>query len=103
MERIKLHLHSAFNLSDAKVAVMLPTFIMTLQSHMDKIEELLASSDFLELGKAGHTMKGALLNLGLKELADIAYTIERQGKAQDIATDFRALVTSLRQGIDAIR
>jgi len=103
MERIKVHLRSAFNLPDDKVATMLPAFLVTLQGHMGKIEELFAAADLVELSKAAHTLKGALLNLGLKELADIAYTIECRGKAQDIATDFQDLVSQLRQGIDAIR
>ncbi len=103
MERIKVHLRSAFNLPDDKVATMLPTFLVTLQGHMGKIEELFATADLVELGKAAHTMKGALLNLGLQDMAAIAHTIELRGKAQDSGADFAALVRELRLGIDTIK
>jgi len=103
MERIKAHLRTAFNLPDDKVAAMLPTFLTTLQGHMKKIEELHATGDLTELGKAGHTMKGALLNLGLHDMAATAHAIELGGKAQDSATDFAALINELRRGIESIR
>lgn len=78
---------------------MLPSFLETLATHMSNIESALKTSDLLLLGKAGHTMKGALLNLGLVDCAQIAMEIEEKGKSGDTSVDFVALVTDLKQNL----
>ena len=95
--RIKDYLKKQFNLESQQIDSMIPGLINTLSNHMENMEKVLASGDLEQLGKAGHTMKGALLNLGLKECAEIAYDIELKGKAQDATADFEKLVASLRE------
>jgi len=79
---------------------MIPGMVATLASHMDNLEKAFYADDLEQLGKAGHTMKGALLNLGLSECAEIAFEIERNGKSAEHSTDYQALVSSLREKID---
>ena len=81
---------------------MLPNFMATLSSHLGKIESAMESGDLITLGKAGHTMKGALLNLGLDESAEIAKEIELKGKAQDVAVNYHALIEDLRRKLEIL-
>lgn len=76
---------------------MMPSFLSTLGEHMETLEDALGDSDLLRLGKAGHTIKGAFLNLGLQECAQIAIDIELSGKAGDSSVDYRAKIDSLHQ------
>ncbi len=96
IDQIKLYLCDQFQLSPEQVGEMLPIFIVTLSSHMQNMERLLRENDLMALGKAGHTMKGALLNLGLSDCAQLAMQIEEKGKAGDPYTDYAALVADLR-------
>ncbi len=99
IDQIKLYLCDQFQLTPEQVGEMLPTFIITLSSHMQNMERILQEQDLMALGKAGHTMKGALLNLGLSDCAQLARHIEEKGKAGDHCTDYAALVADLRKRI----
>ncbi len=95
------HLLRAYMLSDEKIEFFLPRFLNTLQEHLVKLQQPLQMNNLKELRKAAHTLKGALLNLGLKELADIAYTIEKAAGAEHSAFDFQALYTQLYDEISS--
>lgn len=96
MEQIQAYLCEKFHLPEDQVAEMLPKFMETLVSHMEKLHSATLSGDLERIGRAGHTMKGALLNLGLNDCADIAFDIERFGKEHDSSVDYAILVNELR-------
>lgn len=81
---------------------MLPRFISTLAGHMTKLEQVLDEGDSKGLGKVGHTLKGALLNLGLLECAELARIIEQHGKQCDTSFDYTTVVGQLREKIDRV-
>ncbi len=99
---IKVYLGNQFSLSEAQVTVMLPDFIDTLANHMGVLDRDLNEGDLEALGKSGHTMKGALMNLGLHDCATLALQIEMGGKAGDDAVDFATILDELHQVIDQI-
>lgn len=98
---IRQHLKTAYLLSDEKTDEVLPVFYGALLSHLHHLEEVLAAGDLQQLGKTGHTVKGALLNLGLPDLAALAYTIEKKGKENDKTTNFVSLVTQLKREVES--
>ncbi len=102
VNQIKTYLCQQFNLGDEQVKEMMPSFISTLAGHMSNLEKALQSGDLKVLGKSGHTIKGAFLNLGLSECAEIALQIERRGKEEDRSADFAKMVARLREKIDVI-
>jgi HPt (histidine-containing phosphotransfer) domain-containing protein len=95
-ERIRNYLLNQFNLPAEQIDTMIPGFITSLAEHLAKLEEVFHSGDLERLGKAGHTIKGALLNLGLHECADLAYEIEKKGKRQQGDSELERLFTKLR-------
>jgi HPt (histidine-containing phosphotransfer) domain-containing protein len=92
---IKQHLKTAYLLSDEKTETMIPVFANTLRSHMNRLAELAADGDMEQLSRASHAVKGALLNMGLADLAQTAHTIEKQAKKGDRTVDYLALVNEL--------
>jgi histidine phosphotransfer protein HptB len=102
INQIKSYLFNQFSLSEEQVSEMLPSFLFTLSEHMTSLEKAFASGSLEVLGKSGHTIKGAFLNLGLADCAEIAQQIERRGKAGDRTTDYARLVADLRAKIDVI-
>lgn len=96
-KQIREHLVAQFSLSEEQIEKMLPSFLATLAGHLEALEQSLQSNDLQRIGRAGHTIKGAFLNLGLKDCAGIAQHIEEQGKAEDLSTDYRRLVGQLRR------
>lgn len=99
IHQIKTYLCEQFQLSQDQIGEMLPNFILTLATHMQNMERVLSENDPMALGKAGHTMKGALLNLGLSDCAQVAFHIEEKGKSGDRMTDYAALVADLKERI----
>lgn len=94
-QTIKDHLKRQFNLPIEQIELMLPSFIDTIDSHMAKLQEAWTKGDLVLLGRAGHTIKGAFLNLGLDECAQIALRIEERGKAGDPSEDYNKLIHQL--------
>ncbi len=99
IQAILNHLHNAYMLDDEKIKDVLPRFLDTLIAHLDSLQQPLEAMNLTELGKAGHTLKGALLNLGLLDLADVAYAIEQQCKTEDTTADYQVMVQRLQREI----
>jgi HPt (histidine-containing phosphotransfer) domain-containing protein len=102
IQGIKVHLARQFSLPMEQLEMMIPGFISTLETHMRNLDGALLDNDPQLLGRAGHTIKGAFLNLGLEDCASIAIQIEERGRAGDKETDFKALVEELRLKIAPI-
>lgn len=102
LDQIEGYLCEKFQLPQEQVVEMIPNFIIALSSHMDNLDGALESGDLVMLGRAGHTMKGALLNLGLLDCVDIAMEIEQKGKARDTSVDYRAMLGDLRKNLDSL-
>jgi HPt (histidine-containing phosphotransfer) domain-containing protein len=97
--RVKQHLQTAYLLSEERAESMIPVFITTLRSHMDRLSELAESGDLEQLGRASHAVKGALLNIGLSELAETASTIEQQCKTGTPSLDYRTKIAELHTSV----
>ena len=102
IQHIKAYLTEQFNLPGEQIDMLLPSFIATLGTHMQNLERALHENNPASIGKVGHTIKGAFLNLGLKDCADIALSIEEMGKAGDHAADYKQLVEDLRCKINSV-
>lgn len=99
---IKKHLAEQFNLPPEQIELLMPSFISTLQTHMNNLFQALEGDNPHAIGELGHTIKGAFLNLGLEECAAIALTIERRGKAGDHLANYRQLYDELQNTLRSI-
>lgn len=70
-----------FTLPEEQIKRMIPGFLDALRSHLSLLKEALESGDKQDMGKKAHTIKGAFLNLGLENCAEIALAIEINSKA----------------------
>jgi histidine phosphotransfer protein HptB len=102
IQHIKAYLKEQFNLPCEQIDMLLPSFIATLGTHMQNLESALHENNPTSIGKVGHTIKGAFLNLGLEDCADIAHCIEERGKAGDHAADYKQLFEDLRRKINPV-
>lgn len=102
IEEIKEYLSKQFNLPPEQIEKMMPSFIETLIEHMKNLEVAYKEDNLMKLGKAGHTIKGAFLNLGLHDCAEIAYEIELSGKAEDTSLDYGAKISSLQRQLEPV-
>jgi len=96
VESIRLHLSEHFNLPLEQIEMLLPSFIAALGTHMSNLENALVEKNPVLLGKVGHTIKGAFLNLGLQDCAQIALVIEEKGRNGGNIGDFGKLIEDLR-------
>ena len=85
-----------FGLPDQQLEGMIPVFIETLREHFVALEAAVAADNLEQTGRAAHTIKGALLNLGLGECAEMAADIERNAKAASMKTDYQELVGKIQ-------
>ncbi len=99
IQQMRSYLLEKFQLPDEQVDEMLPKFISMLVSHMNNIDKAVHEGDLIVIGKAAHTMKGALLNLGLHDCAEVARDLEEKGKSQDSSVDYPALAGNLRANL----
>ena len=96
---IREHLSTAYLLPEEKIETVLPRFLASLQDLIQDLERTAETESREALGRAGHTMKGALLNLGLKELAAIAFVLEQSGRTADLEQDCAQIIAELKKEI----
>ncbi|MDD2465072.1 MAG: Hpt domain-containing protein [Desulfobulbus sp.] len=96
LQTVKEHLKSAYLLNEEKIESMIPIFLATLHTHMNRLADLAISGDTTQLGQASHAVKGALLNIGLLDLAETAYAIEKQCKSGSCPENCQEMITELQ-------
>ena len=102
LQTIKDHLRSSYLLSEEKIEAVLPKFLETIRTLMKELEQLIDAEQNEALSRKGHAMKGALLNLGLHNLADKAFRIEKHQEKDRTGADCRQLVDELKQEVGKI-
>ena len=93
--KIKNYLSQQFGLPDEQIEVMMPEFRKTLSEHMSSLTSAYQRDNFSALKDAAHTMKGALLNLGLSESALLAQKIEVESGAGNTLIDYSSLINEI--------
>jgi HPt (histidine-containing phosphotransfer) domain-containing protein len=99
---IKNHLRCAYLLTDERIDELMPRFIATLVSLVHDLEKITIDNNFKDINRIGHTMKGALLNLGLQQLAEKAYGIEKIDPSETEQQLVAQLVDELKKEIEKI-
>jgi two-component system, sensor histidine kinase and response regulator len=83
------------------LAEIVNLFLETYPELLSEIENAVSIKDAVALGRAAHTMKGAVANFGARAVVDQATTLEMMGKsgdlesADDAAQSLRALMEKL--------
>lgn len=93
--QIKLYLSQRFSLPEEQIELMLPEFKKTLSSHMENLEKVSRQDRLDDLQKAAHTIKGAFLNLGLSDCAELAKKIEGGAAGKDKSINYSALIDNM--------
>jgi HPt (histidine-containing phosphotransfer) domain-containing protein len=99
---IKTHLRTAYLLQEEKIHVLLPQFLQSLQALMHNLEQIAATECQEDLGRASHAIKGALLNLGLMELAAVAFALEQNCRSTAPERDSAEIISELKEEISKI-
>lgn len=74
---IRTHLSSSYLLTEEKIESVLPRFLESLQGLIHNLDNIARTETDEAVSRAGHAVKGALLNLGLNDLAEKALAIEK--------------------------
>lgn len=96
--RVKEHLCRVYDLSLDEVHELFVLAHQTVLDTMARLESSCKTGSAVELGDAAHMLKGALMNMGLTELAVIAKNLETAG-AQSRIEDARRLFADLQNKI----
>lgn len=99
---IREHLSTAYLLPPEKIETVLPRFLESLQALIFNLERAAETDSRETLGRVGHTIRGALLNLGLKELAAIAFVLEQNSRTADLEQDCAGVIAELKKEIAKI-
>jgi len=99
IDGVRKYLVEQFELTDEQIEGMLPIFIDTLHGHMKELGKLAGEDDFQGMNKMAHTLKGALLNLGLKDLADTALILEKFDPQIESAEKCTSMIEDLNNQI----
>jgi HPt (histidine-containing phosphotransfer) domain-containing protein len=98
--QIKNHLRQHFALPEEQIELMLPEFKKTLSQHMSGLLSAYRQENLIDLKNAAHTIKGALLNLGFSESAQLAQTIEMESAAGNNMINYSSLIDTIKSNIN---
>jgi len=92
------HLKDLYKLDDDQIALLLTKAMGTLESDVKALLDAMEAKDVEQLQKTAHSLKGALLNLGLEELSDQAKRIEQISSLTNV--DNQKIVLSFVKFLD---
>jgi len=81
-QRVKKHLCQAYGLGMNDVEELYELGCQTVLDTRGRLEGAFSRNDIHELTEASHMLKGALFNMGLAELGEMARKLELAGKAE---------------------
>ena len=103
LDMIRAHLKKQFGLSEAQINSMLPSFLSTLAGYMEELGTHFSEGNREEVGRVAHTTKGALLNLGMHNQAELAKEIELRAKAGDDLIELESTFRRLQADLEMLR
>jgi signal transduction histidine kinase/CheY-like chemotaxis protein len=86
-----IYLKQELGVDDEQVTNILSTLSLPLKETLWSVEKAHQEQNLTAIAKAAHSLKGALLNLGLNELADLAKTIEMSSATGEKVTHKKRL------------
>ncbi len=98
LSSVKNHLSSVYNLNDDQIDNMVVHAGKTLSENLLSAASALENNDFHKLGMSAHSIKGSLLNLGLRDAAERARIIEISAK-EERDVDFAILLSQLKEDL----
>jgi histidine phosphotransfer protein HptB len=99
-EQVREYLRRRFGLPDEQIDVMMPDFKKTLAQHLSVLISAQHQGDVVGLKEAAHTMKGALLNLGFSDSAQLAQKIEKESVAGNTVIDCSLLISDIEKAVN---
>jgi CheY-like chemotaxis protein/HPt (histidine-containing phosphotransfer) domain-containing protein len=101
LERIRCHLEATYAFTPEQIGHLLEVSLKSLSTTLTQAEQALNSNDIETLAARCHSLKGTLLNLGLREQAVLAAELEQE--AGKISPDERQnLLNNLSQSLGTI-
>ncbi|RWX46520.1 Hpt domain-containing protein, partial [Candidatus Electrothrix marina] len=77
-DEVMQHLMKHFELEREDAQTVLSTYAESLAQGLVDLRKHMESGDGTEEGRQAHAMKGGLLNLGLSQLAETAFVLEKE-------------------------
>ena len=85
------HLKRELGMDNEQITGILKTLSLPLKATLRSVDEAHQQQNLKAIAETAHSLKGALLNLGLDELAELAKTIERSATAGEKITHKKRL------------
>ena len=101
LEQVCKHLMKNFGLEMEEAESVLEVYADSLKENLLHLQQTLDNGEQVEGGRQAHALKGALLNLGLPDLADIAFILEK-GLPKEITDEYQDMVTTLTDTLQVL-
>lgn len=102
LETMRRHMQEFYLLDEKQVDEVLPGCLNTLFEHIHTLETLQQEGDAAALAKASHAVRGALLNLGLFDLAEYVCLVEARCEELCDLPACRSLLATLREKLQPL-
>jgi len=97
-QQAQAYLKAELSMGDEQVLGILKALSVPLKTTLHSVEDAYKEKNPIGISEAAHSLKGALLNLGLDELAEVAKTIE-----QSATSTKTAIKKQIEQDLDYLR
>ncbi len=99
LDTIRDHFRQTYGLPDDKIEFLVASSSVSINESLDAAESALASDDLDGLAAAMHKMKGSLVNMGCKAMAELALTIEQRARKGQRGYEYTAQLDKLRRSL----
>ena len=100
--QIKQHLVAQFGLPEDQIEPLLTPFFLAISEYQEELENAIKIGENESIAKVAHKYKGALLNLGMKQAANLAQNIEHAAKEQQVLSYYQQVTIQLAEMISPL-
>ena len=97
IETIKKYMSQTYRLDDDKINEIVSATCEQMANHFNEAKNLIDQNNLEALTIAAHKIKGCLLNIGLNDLAEIAFDIESNARTGEKQGNYHQLLLEIKE------
>ena len=98
LDRVMRHLRDFYGINREECVDIMKSYGQTTATTLDNLRKAIEQNIPADIGQCAHSLKGGLLNLGMNELADTAYDLEKNSDVKS-QQDQQELLAELENGL----
>ncbi len=102
IEEVKAHLSNAYGIGEEDINELLKVARKSITKHLSNAYNAIEAGDYHSLRIIAHTLKGSLANLGMADLSELCFKIQKMAEEESPDFDYNKAFKELQRALSPI-